>query len=251
MHFDWSTLVLQTVNVLVLLWLLRRFLFRPVVAIIAARKDAADKLLADADSARAQAQQAAAQAAQHEQSLAADGEHIRAEAHAVAAAERTTLLDHATQEAADLRAAALAGLERDRTRMRQELQHEAGTLALTIASRLVARIPTPALNAALLQSLDTWLATLPPDRLGTVAPPGETLEVVTAAPLDPQGQQTCQAMLNERFSRPPSIRFATDPALIAGVELRGPHGTLRNNWRADLDRIAQELSQDDDQRALA
>ena len=56
MHFDWSTLVLQTVNVLVLLWLLRRFLFRPVVAIIAARKDAADKLLADAEAARAQAE---------------------------------------------------------------------------------------------------------------------------------------------------------------------------------------------------
>ena len=48
MHFDWSTLILQTINVLVLLWLLRRFLFRPVAAIIAQRQAAAEKLLADA-----------------------------------------------------------------------------------------------------------------------------------------------------------------------------------------------------------
>ncbi len=52
MHFDWSTLSLQTINILVLLWLLRRFLFRPVVAIIAERKGAAEKLLADAAAAR-------------------------------------------------------------------------------------------------------------------------------------------------------------------------------------------------------
>ena len=52
MRFDWTTLALQTVNVLVLLWLLRRFLFRPVVEIIAERKDAAEKLLAEAAAAR-------------------------------------------------------------------------------------------------------------------------------------------------------------------------------------------------------
>ncbi len=43
MHFDWSTLILQTIDVLVLLWLLRRFLFRPVVAIIEERRNAAEK----------------------------------------------------------------------------------------------------------------------------------------------------------------------------------------------------------------
>ena len=48
MRIDWSTLALQTVNVLVLVWLLARFLFRPVMAIIAERRIAAEKLLADA-----------------------------------------------------------------------------------------------------------------------------------------------------------------------------------------------------------
>ena len=38
MRFDWTTLLLQTVNLLVLVWLLQRFLFRPVMAIIAERR---------------------------------------------------------------------------------------------------------------------------------------------------------------------------------------------------------------------
>ncbi len=41
MRIDWSTLALQTINALVLIWLLARFLFRPVAGIIAERQKAA------------------------------------------------------------------------------------------------------------------------------------------------------------------------------------------------------------------
>ena len=55
MHFDWWTLALQTVNVLVLIWLLGRFFFRPVMNIVAKRQAEANKLLSDAASARHEA----------------------------------------------------------------------------------------------------------------------------------------------------------------------------------------------------
>jgi F-type H+-transporting ATPase subunit b len=48
MQIDWWTLGLQTVNALVLIWLLAHFLFRPVVDAIAGRQKAAGQLLADA-----------------------------------------------------------------------------------------------------------------------------------------------------------------------------------------------------------
>ena len=58
MHIDLWTLGLQAINVLVLVWLLARFLFRPLTAIIAQRRQATETLLADATAARAQAQAA-------------------------------------------------------------------------------------------------------------------------------------------------------------------------------------------------
>jgi F-type H+-transporting ATPase subunit b len=251
MHFDWSTLVLQTINILVLLWLLRRFLFRPVVAIIAERKDAAEKLLADADAARDQVAAAAAEAALREKTLAASSEHILADAHAAAEAERAKLLDQTAQEAARAQEAALASLEQDRIQMRRELEGEARTLAVTIASRLVSRMPSQALDAALLQSLDAWLGMLPSEKLRALAPANHALEVVTAARLDGQTQAACREMLIRYLGGTATLQFGVDPSLIVGVELRGSHGTLRNNWRADLDHIAQELSRDDEQRAMA
>ena len=64
MHIDWWTLALQTVNVLVLIWILARFFFRPVVNIVAKRQEEASKLLADAAAARQQAADARAEAEQ-------------------------------------------------------------------------------------------------------------------------------------------------------------------------------------------
>lgn len=52
MSLDWWTLGLQTINVVVLVWLLSRFLFKPVARIIAERQQAAEHLLAEADQAR-------------------------------------------------------------------------------------------------------------------------------------------------------------------------------------------------------
>ena len=39
MSFSWWTFGLQAVNFLVLVWLLRRFLFKPVTAMVARRKE--------------------------------------------------------------------------------------------------------------------------------------------------------------------------------------------------------------------
>lgn len=251
MRFDWLTLGLQTTNILVLLWLLRRFLFRPVADIVAARKDAAQKMLSYAAFAKEQARSEAELAARHENELSADRAQLLAKARVAAEAERARFLDQAKTEAVQLRDAARVSLERDRVEMRHDLQADAQQLAMAIALRLLDRVPPQALTAALLQSLDSWLGTRAPNEVQALAERGEAIEVVTSAPLDPESQTACARMLTRHFGPTPKFVFQTDPALIAGVELRSSHARLRNNWRADLDRIAQELSRDEERLALA
>ena len=48
MTIDWWTLGFQTVNVAILIWLLGHFFWKPVAALIAARKTAAQKLTEEA-----------------------------------------------------------------------------------------------------------------------------------------------------------------------------------------------------------
>ena len=250
MRFDWSTLALQTVNVLVLLWLLRKFLFRPVMAIIATRKAAADKLLADAAAVREQAHAEVDEIRRRKDALAKEGARILVDARVTAESERTGILVQANSDAAQARNAALASIARERSEMQRMLQAEARRLAVTIASRLLGRVSTEVVDAALLQSLVARLAALTPDERRALMDPASDLEVVTAAPLDESSRATWSEMLTRGLRASPILRFATDPSLIAGVELRGPHAQLRNSWQADLDRIAQELGRDDERLAV-
>ena len=58
MTIDWWTLGLQAVNFLILVWLLTRFLYRPVRRIIEQRKALVDKARDEAEKAKADAEAA-------------------------------------------------------------------------------------------------------------------------------------------------------------------------------------------------
>src|SRR5450631_1339835 len=84
MSLDWWTLGLQTVNIVILVWLLQRFFWKPISAVIAERRAAAQKALSEAEAARDKAK------------LDLIGIQTT---RAGFAAERETILGHAREEA--------------------------------------------------------------------------------------------------------------------------------------------------------
>ena len=73
---------------------------------------------------------------------------------------------------------------------------------------------------------------------------GAVLEAISATPIDPADQERYRGLIGEAFGAHPQIAFKTDPALIAGLELYGPHLVVSNSWRADLSRILTDLTHD-------
>jgi F-type H+-transporting ATPase subunit b len=237
MHIDFWTLALQTLNVLVLVWLLQHFLYRPVRAAIAARQAAADSLLADAAATRDKAQAETAALASARDGLTAEGARIVAEARAAAEAEHAGMLHQATEAAARLQAEAAQANARDREVMRTALEREAGELAITIAERLLQYVPPQALTRAFMQQLAETIATDPAHAALAVEP----VELRSATPLDAAAQAECREVLARAVGAPPTLVFQTDPGLIAGIELISPHVSIRHSWRADLERIDSNL----------
>lgn len=244
MHLDWSSLALQTINVLVLLWLLKRFLFRPVADIVAARRQETERLLAEAEAARTEARQSADELARREAAGASEAAALRAAARQAAEIERQRLLAEAEADIARRRAVVAQSLRRIRQDQRLALQGEARALAGSIAARLLARLPGPAATAAFLAGLDALLDGLPEDQLHALAAGPGALEVVSAAPLSPDEQQRCAALLARHLAQPAPPRFRADKALLAGIELHAAHAVLRHSWQAELERVAQELAKD-------
>jgi len=247
MRIDWWTLALQTINVLVLVWILGRFLFRPVMNAITARQEAANKLLADAETAKAAAQAEDAALKQRNLGFAAEAEQRRAAMQAQVASERADLLAKARAEADAVRQQARADMVGERVQQTEQLEQQAAMLAGHMAEKLLQRLPVALHVDAMFEALLMHLQTLPEDEKVKLAQESN-LVVATVAPLDEEAQKRFTAQLETAL---PGVRlqgFVTDAAMIGGFELRGPHVSLRNSWRADLDAMLKRLREDADGR---
>lgn len=244
MTFDFWTLGFQAVNVLVLVWLLHRFFWKPVAAKITERQAVAATLLEEAKAKRAEAESALADIAATHAGLAAERETMLATARADSEAARDTLLSEAHAEVETLHDTAKAARVRAAEALKANAMDEAQGFALTIAGQLVARLDGPATDAAFLGWLVESLAALTDAERTALA--GVKLEVVSAVDQDSTAQDRIAKAIADSLGAPATLTFRTDPALIAGHELHSPHFSLRNSWRSDLARIAAALGEKGD-----
>ncbi|HUI13727.1 MAG TPA: F0F1 ATP synthase subunit delta [Xanthobacteraceae bacterium] len=244
MRIDWWTLALQTVNVLILIWILGRFFFRPVMDIVAKRQQQANKLLSDAARDRDAAVNIRGQADQALADIAVRRADMIAAAHAEVRSEKQRLLAQTSQELANLRAEAETAIARDRAAAEAQIIAHASELAVEIAGRLLGRFPHRVLLQGFLDEICGEIRALPADARDAMAAAGRAgrqIEVVSAAPLSADETHAVAAMLAKAFGTELPLVFRSEPAIIAGIEIRGPNTIIRNCWAGDLDRIRQEL----------
>lgn len=244
MTIDWWTLGLQTVNVTVLVWLLARFFWRPLAGIIERRRAEAQRLLDEAEASRRTAAAALAEIEQRRRGDEAEREAILADAHRQAAAARAALLAAADKELAERRAAAETAIAAGHAAAEKAWSERAGRLGVEIARRLLQGLTEPVAGAAFLHGLLDQIQALPETVRNGLAGDGAALRAVTATPLSPADQEQYGALIATAVAGRPQLSFEVDPALIAGLELHGPHLAVTNSWRADLDRIMAELAHD-------
>ncbi len=133
------TLIAQWCNLLILMLLVKKFLFKPVVDILQKRQDEVDKIYADANKAKDEANTLRAD---YENRLAAAkeeaGEIVKT---ATAAAQRksTEMLEEAQTKASGLVARAEAQIAQEKKKAINEIKDEISGMAVDIASKVVER----------------------------------------------------------------------------------------------------------------
>ena len=149
MLIDWFTVAAQALNFLILVWLLKRFLYKPILNAVNAREKLIAAKLADADAKEAKAKSDGDGFKQKTDAFDRERAALSAKAAADAAAEGRKLLDAARQAAATLSAKRREALKSDahalnhafRQRMQQEVfAASRKTLADLAATDLEARM---------------------------------------------------------------------------------------------------------------
>lgn len=244
MEIDWLTTAAQLVNFFVLVWLLRRFLFRPVSQAIETRRAELADALAEAAARERSAEETRAALETEREALAASAAERLATAEAEA--ERHAARLRATAEAAADRARAdlAAALEDERRSARAVLQAEAGRAGIEIARRVLADLADETLEGLLVRRLADRLAAEAALTLPTGGDPVDaTLTTRWARTGDEAAlAERLNAELSRVLGRPTALRLRSEPDAAVGavLEVAGLHAA----WTLDghIDRIAERFA---------
>jgi F-type H+-transporting ATPase subunit b len=223
MLIDWFTVGAQVLNFVLLVWLMKRFLYRPVLNAIAAREKRIADQIADAEAKEAQAEveRKAFQAKNADFDAGRADLLAQATADSLAAGQR--ILDDAHQ-AADEQAA----------KREQALNTEAAHLSQMIGSRAreeVFAIARKALADLASATLEERIGEVFVRRLGELTEPAkarlaaalkaasEPARLRSAFELPAGPRQLIQDALSETFSTAVPLHFETASDLVCGIEL--------------------------------
>jgi F-type H+-transporting ATPase subunit b len=246
MSFSWSTFVLQAVNFLVLVWLLQRFLFKPIAAIVARRKEEIARAQAEAAAAKQRAEVTRREFETRQARLEAERQSSIDELRAELADERAKMIQAAREDIEKLKAATLKRLDEERDDAAREVFDQSVQIAVRLAERMLLQLAGPRVDDLFLDRVldhfDHLSATQRAALFGDTRHDGAQLIVATAYPLNGDAEAKWRSALSERFGTQSQIEFTIEQGLIAGAELKFPHAILRFSWRDCLADAQRELN---------
>ena len=223
MLIDWFTIGAQVLNFLILVWLLRHFLYKPILNAIDAREKRIAAELADADAKKNEAQKERDDFQNKNKVFDQQRSALLGKAADEAKVERERLLDEAHKDADTLRAVQAATLRNDQKRLGSAITKVATQEVFGIARKTLADLATVSLEERMgevftrrLREMDGKAKAL----LGAALKSSPEPAVVRSTfDLGAAQRAAIQNALNETFSGEIHIRFETSPDLISGIEL--------------------------------
>ena len=223
MLIDWFTVSAQVLNFIILVWLMKRFLYKPILNAIDAREKRIAAELADADAKKADAQKDRDEFQHKNEEFDRQRAALLSKATNEAKAERQRLLDEARQAANALSAKRQETLRNDAHNLNQAISRRARQEVFAIARKALTDLATTSLEERLgevftrrLREMDGKAKEGLAGALKTASNPAL---VRSAFELPAEQRAAIQNALNETFSAEIHVRFETAPDLISGIEL--------------------------------
>ena len=223
MLIDWFTVGAQALNFLILVWLMKRFLYKPILAAIDTREKGIAAKLADADAQKADAQKER-DAFQHKnETFDRHRATLLNKAMDEAKVKRQQLFDEARTAADALSAKRQETLQDDARNLSQTIRRQAGQEVFAIARKALTDLAATSLEECLGNVFTRRLRAMDgkaKEELGAALKTASDPALVRSAfDLPAEQRAAIQNALNETFSAEIRVRFETAPDLISGIEL--------------------------------
>ena len=220
MQIDWLTVAAQMVNFVILVWVLKRLLYQPVLDAMARREHGIAQRLGQAEQREQQADAQVRLYEEKERTLERERDHRLAQAHEEAQRERRRLLEEARHDIDKQREKWREDLWHEQEGFRVAFRHGIAESALHIARNALADLADAGLERQILSAFVRRLQALPEVERGDLAAEGR-LRVTTSFDLDAKAREQLGAALREVLGAGLQIEYRRDPTLVGGIEVAG------------------------------
>ena len=235
-------LLVQIGSFLIVLLVLRAWVYIPLIAMLEKRRADIAQGLEDA--------RIAAEAREHAEQ---EAEEVLADARAKAAkdaAEITTraeeqarqIVAEAEQTAARIKEAARVDAEQERNRVLGEVRGQIGTLAMSATQKLIGEALDEKRQRALIDEFFTGVKSGKVAVLEGAAVSGENAVVTSAIPLTEQEQNTVTQDVVSKLGKDAQVSFKVDPRILGGLRVQIGGKVLDGSISGNLDSMRQSLN---------
>lgn len=223
MLIDWFTVGAQALNFVILVWLLKRFLYKPILDAVDAREKRIAAELADAAEKKSEAQRERDEFQRKIEEFDRQCAALLTKATDEAKAERERLLDDARKSADALSAKRQEALRADAHKLSRDIRRRTQQEVFAIARKALTDLAATSVEERMCEVFTRRLRTISgkakeslDEALKTASEPAL---LRSAFDLPAAQRAEIEKAIHETFSAGVHVRFETAPDLVSGVEL--------------------------------
>jgi F-type H+-transporting ATPase subunit b len=223
MLIDWFTVIAQTVNFLILVWLMKRYLYQPILKALDSREQRIAAELAHADAKEAEAIAERDEFKRKNEEFDKQRAGLLNKASDEAASERQRLLDTARKDADSLRGKQQESLRSEYQHLNEELAHRTQSEVFDIVRKVLADLSGESLEARMTEVFVQRMKGLNSDEKSRLAvmfkSPYQPALIRSAFELAPEQRTTIENAIKGTLAATATARFEVVPNLVSGIEL--------------------------------
>lgn len=223
MLIDWFTVSAQLLNFLILVWLLKRFLYHPIIKAIDAREQQLNNTLTEAQARNDEARAEREKYERNNELLAQQRNALLIKASQEAELERQRLLELAQAEANTLLEKCKQALIQEQSLLYETIKQQTQIEIFAVAKKVLMDLAGIELEQQLLMVFLKRLAQLEHAQkqqlLTAIEHDKKPPLIISAFVLSLEQQQAINKVLTELLDKTMLLEFSVNPQLISGIEL--------------------------------
>ncbi|NIR30466.1 MAG: F0F1 ATP synthase subunit B [Gammaproteobacteria bacterium] len=219
MQIDWLTVSAQIVNFLILVWLLKHFLYQPVINAMDRREQRIAERLGDAERREQSAEREARAHREKSEALTRERGQLMAQAREEVVEKRKALLEEVRNEVDEKRRRWEQQVARERAEFLENLKAEAGRCIQAIARRALRDLADTELEERIIDSFVRRLENMDDETRWALAQGTGAIFITTSFELAPPVRARLTRAVHEHLVADVEVSYRESEELLCGIEL--------------------------------